>query len=146
MRIYIVNASIKPTFTLAILLIFKKGGNFFLSFILYLNMFVNFRTIQYYKTCNLLFYTLLSWTWHVPRKWMRTAITAITFPYFLTDKERCNPLDYFRMGIIEERTKGIFRIQLSIHDGAFLQKQLKAFGHWLFLQKRSIVDVRLGSK
>ena len=24
------------------------------------------------------------------------------FPYFLTDKERYNPLDYFRMGIIKE--------------------------------------------
>ena len=34
----------------------------------------------------------------MPRKW----ITAITFLYFLTDKERYNPLDYFRMGIIEE--------------------------------------------
>ena len=33
---------------------------------------------------------------------MRSAITAITFPYFLTDKERCNSLDYFGMGIIEE--------------------------------------------
>ena len=32
---------------------------------------------------------------------MGSAITAITFPYFLTDKERYNPLDYFRMGIIE---------------------------------------------
>ena len=33
---------------------------------------------------------------------MGSAITAITFPYFLTDKERYNPLDYFRMGIMEE--------------------------------------------
>ena len=33
---------------------------------------------------------------------MRSAITAITFPYFLTDKERCNSQDYFGMGIIEE--------------------------------------------
>ena len=33
---------------------------------------------------------------------MGSAIAAITFPYFLTDKERYNPLDYFRMGIIEE--------------------------------------------
>ena len=33
---------------------------------------------------------------------MRSAITAITFPYFLTDKEICNSLDYFGMGIIEE--------------------------------------------
>ena len=33
---------------------------------------------------------------------MGSAITAITFPYFLTDKEKYNPLDYFRIGIIEE--------------------------------------------
>ena len=33
---------------------------------------------------------------------MGNAITAITFPYSLTDKEKYNPLDYFRMGIIEE--------------------------------------------
>ena len=32
---------------------------------------------------------------------MGSAITAITFPYFLTDKERYNPLDYLGMGIIE---------------------------------------------
>ena len=39
------------TFTLA------KDRNFLLSFILYLNIFVNFKTIHYYKTHNLLFYT-----------------------------------------------------------------------------------------
>ena len=33
---------------------------------------------------------------------MGSAITPITFPYILTVKERYNPLDYFRMGIIEE--------------------------------------------
>ena len=33
---------------------------------------------------------------------MESAIIAITFPYFLTDKERYNALDYFRMEIIEE--------------------------------------------
>ena len=33
---------------------------------------------------------------------MGSAITPITFPYILTAKERYNPLDYFRMGIIEE--------------------------------------------
>ena len=33
---------------------------------------------------------------------MRSAITAITFPYFLADKERYNPPDYFCIGIIEE--------------------------------------------
>ena len=36
------------------------------------------------------------------QKNVRIAITAITFPYFLTDKERYNPLDYFGMGIIKE--------------------------------------------
>ena len=33
---------------------------------------------------------------------MESAITGITFSYFLRNKERYNPLDYFRMGIIEE--------------------------------------------
>ena len=33
---------------------------------------------------------------------MGSAITAITFQYFLTDKERYNPLDYFCVGIIED--------------------------------------------
>ena len=33
---------------------------------------------------------------------MGSAITTITFPYFLTDKERYNLLDCFRMGIIED--------------------------------------------
>ena len=111
---------------------------------------------------------------------MGSAITVITFPYFLTDKERYNLLDCFRMRIIEESRlenpafnqklcemirnfekrcvdceekeikicirhsqknlrhnicyticvvfKGVFRTQLNIHDGAFLQKQLTAFG------------------
>ena len=39
---------------------------------------------------------------HMPRKRMRIAITTITFPYFLTEKERYNLLDCFRMRIIEE--------------------------------------------
>ena len=33
---------------------------------------------------------------------MGNAITAITFPYFLTDKEKYNLLDCFRMRIMEE--------------------------------------------
>ena len=57
MGIYTVDASIKPKFILAII---KKDRNFSLSFILYLNIFVNFKTIQYYQTCNFLFYTFLS--------------------------------------------------------------------------------------
>ena len=43
-------------------------------------------------------------------------------------------------------SKGVFRTQLNIHDGAFLRKQLTAFGRLLFLQKRSIVYNRLGFK
>ena len=35
----------------------------------------------------------------MPRKWIGSAITAITLVYFLTDKERYNT---FGMGIIEE--------------------------------------------
>ena len=54
MGIYTVNTSIKPTFTLAIM---KKNCNLFLSFVLHLNIFVNFKTIQFN---NLSFYTLLS--------------------------------------------------------------------------------------
>ena len=33
---------------------------------------------------------------------MGRAITAITFPYFLMDKEKHNRLGYFRLGITEE--------------------------------------------
>ena len=33
---------------------------------------------------------------------MGSTITTITFPYFFNDKESYNPLDYFRVGIIEE--------------------------------------------
>ena len=43
-----------------------------------------------------------TYNWQVPRKWMGSAITAITFPYFLMHKERYNRLDYFRMEIIQE--------------------------------------------
>ena len=57
MGIYTTNASIKPMSTLAI---FKRDHIFLVSFVLCLNIFVNFKTIQYYKTFNLLFYTLLS--------------------------------------------------------------------------------------
>ena len=94
---------LKPTFVLFILKKIK----------IYLNIFVSVKTIRYYKTCNLLFHTLLSSATflrftkqHLPltctKKMDGSTITAITFPQFLTDKERYNPLDYFRMGIIEE--------------------------------------------
>ena len=94
-----VNASIKPTFTLCI---FKKRSQFVLSFILYLNIFVSFKTIRYYHQLHSSDSPDSTYHWHMPRKWMGSAITTITFPYFLTDKERYNLLDCFRMRIIEE--------------------------------------------
>ena len=56
MGIYTVNGSIKPTFTLFIL---KERSQFVLGFILYLNSFVSFKTIRYYKTCNLFSYIVI---------------------------------------------------------------------------------------
>ena len=49
---------------------------------------------------------------------MGSAITAITFPYFLTDKERYNLLDCFRMRIIEESRFFFF----DVEDPALNQK------------------------
>ena len=49
---------------------------------------------------------------------MRSAITAITFPYFLTDKERYNLLDCFRMRIIEDLRFFFF----DVEDPALNQK------------------------
>ena len=42
---------------------------------------------------------------------MGSAITAIKFPYSLTDKERYNSLDYFRMGITEEIRFALFKVE-----------------------------------
>ena len=42
--------------------------------------------------------------------------------------------------------RGVIRTQSNIYDGSFLRKQLAAFSRQLFLETRSIVDVRLGSK
>ena len=69
---------------------------------------------------------------------MRSAITAITFPYFLTDKERYNPLDYFRMGIIEElrffffdvedpaRNQNLCKMMQNIEKQGAKKKRLKS--------------------
>ena len=38
----------------------------------------------------------------MPRKYVGSAVFAITFPNFLTENERYNLLDYFGMGIIKE--------------------------------------------
>ena len=40
-----------------------------------------------------------------------STITAITFPYILTDKESYSPLDYFRMAIIEELRYFFFDVE-----------------------------------
>ena len=42
---------------------------------------------------------------------MGNAITTIYFPYFLTDKERYNLLDCFRMRIIEESRFFFFDVE-----------------------------------
>ena len=42
--------------------------------------------------------------------------------------------------------RGVFRTQSNIYNGALLQKKLAAKGRQLFLQKSSIVDIRLDSK
>ena len=47
---------------------------------------------------------------------MGSAITAIKFPYFLTDKERYNSLDYFRMGIIEEISFALFKVEDTVRN------------------------------
>ena len=42
---------------------------------------------------------------------MGSAITATAFPYFLTDKERYNPPDYFCVRIIEEIRFFFFNVE-----------------------------------
>ena len=69
---------------------------------------------------------------------MGNAITAITFPYFLTDKERYNLLDCFRMRIIEEFRFFFF----DVKDPALNQKlcemirNIEKQGVWIAKKKR----------
>ena len=69
---------------------------------------------------------------------MGSAITAITFPYFLTDKERYNLLDCFRMRIIEESRFFFF----DVEDPALNQKlcemmqNIEKQGVWIAKKKR----------
>ena len=42
--------------------------------------------------------------------------------------------------------RGVFKINSKIYDGMFLRKQLAAKNRELLSQKRSIVDIRQGSK
>ena len=147
MGIYTVNASIKPTFTLFIL---KERSQFVLGFIVYLNSFVSFKTIRYYLWLVIYYFIHChhqlhssdspnsTYHWHVPRKWMGSAITAITFRYFLTDKERYNLLDCFRIRIIEESRFSFF----DVEDPALNQKlcemmqNIEKHGVWIAKKKR----------
>ena len=54
----------------------------------------------------------------MPRKRIGNAITTITFPYFLADKESYNLLDCFRMRIMEELRFFFFYVE----DTALNQK------------------------
>ena len=47
---------------------------------------------------------------------MESSITAIPFPYFLMDEEKYNPLDYFRLGIIEEIRIFFFDVEDPARD------------------------------
>ena len=144
MGIYTVNASSQR-----LLCLFKKRSQFFLSFILYLNIFVSFKTIRYYKTCNLLFHTMLSSATflrftkqHLPltctKKMDGSTITAITFPYILTDKERYNPLDYFRMVMIEELRFFLltWKTLLVIKTLCKMMRNIENQGLWIAKKKR----------
>ena len=51
---------------------------------------------------------------------MGSAITPVIFPYILTGKERHNPLDYFRMGIIAEISFFFFEVEDPVRNQNFL--------------------------
>ena len=69
---------------------------------------------------------------------MESAITAITFPYFLTDKERYNPLDYFRMGIIEELRFFFFDMEDPARNQKLceMMRNIEKQGVWIAKKKR----------
>ena len=69
---------------------------------------------------------------------MGSAITAITFPYFLTDKERYNPLDYFRMGIIEELRFFFFDMEDPARNQKLceMMRNIEKQGVWIAKKKR----------
>ena len=51
---------------------------------------------------------------------MGSAITPVIFPYILTGKERHNPLDYFRMGIIAKTSFFFFDEEDSVRNQNFV--------------------------
>ena len=69
---------------------------------------------------------------------MGSTITAITFPYFLTDKERYNPLDYFRMGIIEELRFFFFDMEDPARNQKLceMMRNIEKQGVWIAKKKR----------
>ena len=94
--------------------IFKKDCIFFSS-ILYWNIFVNFKTIQYYKSLFVILYVAIisyilqihqiALTIDMRKKiqengWEVLSLQLFFRIFWLT--EIYNPLDYFRVGIIEE--------------------------------------------
>ena len=70
----------------------------------------------------------------MPRKWMGSDVTTITFPYFLTDKERYNLLDCFRMRIIEESRFFFF----DVEDPALNQNCVK----WCEISKNRVFGLQ----
>ena len=65
------------------------------------------------------------------------SLPAITFPYFLTDKERYNLLDYFLMGIIEETR--FFDVKDPARNQkicAEVMRKIEKQGVWIAKKKR----------
>ena len=73
--------------------------------------------------------------WNVPRKCMGSAFTAINFPYFLNGKERYNPVDYFRMGIMEE-------IRFFFFDVEDPARNQKLHVKWCEILKNTVCGLR----
>ena len=75
---------------------------------------------------------------------MGSAITAITFPYFLTDKERYNPLDYFRMGIIEELRFFFFDMEDPARNQKMceMMRNIEKQGVWIAKKKEVKIYIR----
>ena len=69
---------------------------------------------------------------------MGSAITAITFPHFLNDKERYNPLDYLRMGIIEELRFFFFDMEDPARNQKLceMMRNIEKQGVWIAKKKR----------
>ena len=70
---------------------------------------------------------------------MGSAITAFTFPYFLTENERYNPLDYFGMGIKEEINFFFFDVEDPACDQklcAEMMRKIEGQGVWIAKKKR----------